>query len=103
MSTFNKVPYWLVVEYVLVKDGLSEAAVADRHAAIKAIREVQLLALHTLPSAHSVQQVRDFRAKTREEAGEDSDGFEIVEHGGRGGKVSLRDGSKRETISGGSA
>jgi hypothetical protein len=43
MSTFNKVPYWLVVEYILVKDGLSDAAVADRHAAIKAIREVRLL------------------------------------------------------------
>jgi hypothetical protein len=42
MSTFNKVPYWLVVEYVLVKDGLSEAAVAERHAAIKAIRDVRL-------------------------------------------------------------
>jgi hypothetical protein len=42
MSTFNKVPYWLVVEYVLVKDGLSEAAAADRHAAIKAIRDVRL-------------------------------------------------------------
>jgi hypothetical protein len=41
MSTFNKVPYWLVVEYVLVKDGLSEAAAADRHAAIKAIRDVR--------------------------------------------------------------
>lgn len=41
MSTFNKVPYWLVVEYILVKDGLSDAAVADRHAAIKAIREVR--------------------------------------------------------------
>jgi hypothetical protein len=40
MSTFNKVPYWLVVEYVSVRDGLSDAAVAERHAAIKAIREV---------------------------------------------------------------
>ncbi len=29
MSTFNKVPYWLVVEYILVKDGLSDAAVAS--------------------------------------------------------------------------
>ena len=41
MSTFNKVPYWLVVEFIMVKDGLSDAAVVDRHAAIKAIREVR--------------------------------------------------------------
>jgi hypothetical protein len=40
MSTFNKVPFWLVVEYILVKNGLSDAAVSERHAAIKAIREV---------------------------------------------------------------
>jgi hypothetical protein len=43
MSTFNKVPFWLVVEYILVRDGLSDASVAQRHAAIKAIRDVRQL------------------------------------------------------------
>ena len=46
MSTFNKVPFWLVVEYILVKDGLSDAAVADRHAAIRAIRDVRFCDLY---------------------------------------------------------
>jgi len=60
MSTFNKVPFWLVVEYILVKDGLSDAAVADRHAAIRAIRDVRDL------RAHSVAEAED-------------DGFEVVD------------------------
>jgi hypothetical protein len=48
MSTFNKVPFWLVVEYVLVKDGLSDAAVTQRHAAIKAIRDVRTKPSHSV-------------------------------------------------------
>ena len=46
--------------YILVKDGLSDAAVRERHAAIRAIREV-----------------RDFRAQSLADA--EDGGFEIVE------------------------